>query len=167
MRVFLWGTGLFAAAFLVHLLIWRIRVPRFQRGGLMAVFGGMLAAALALFAAFRGAAPDGAFEMILLLVYYGSLALAYVALYSSLEGDSPSMSMVRRVYQAGRAGLDGAVFARELTSDRFVRARLVYLLKDEMVRLDGDRYVITPKGESLLSFYVMYAKLAGQREKAT
>lgn len=174
MRVFFWGAGLFAAVFVLHLGLWRVRIPRAGRRRLFLLFLGALPLTLGLLAALapashavRAAAPRDAGEVLLLAAWYLSLSLAYLALYVALEGDSPTLSIVRLIDDTGSRGLDPAELRRLMTHTGYLRSRLAHLVTDGMAAPDGDRYRITAKGTRLLGYYDTYERLAGLQHDRT
>jgi hypothetical protein len=172
MTVLLWGLGLFALSFLLHLLWWHLpRLPR-NRLVLTAIFLATLAGALGLVwllgraGAVPGwAVPRGFGQHLFVVVLHLSLFVAYLGLYSGLEGDSPTLVMILRVAAAGEEGLPEEELAAFMGDDRFLRSRLSYLVADGMGTLQDGRYRMAEQGRGLLGFYRTYARLAGLRGK--
>ena len=130
MKAFFWGTGLFLAAFTLHLLIWKFRAPRRQRRTLVVIFAVTIMTGLAdmrtgavLVSFFPVAAAASPFEIMYAALLAGSLAIAYIALHIALEGDSPSLSIVRKIGDAGPQGLEEKELSSFMSGDRFVRSR--------------------------------------------
>ncbi len=164
MTILLAGLGLFLAAFLLHLFVWRVRLPRRPRLSLALIFGGMLVASMAVplcRPTIVGPSPLDLSAWLFAAVLYGSLFLAYLALFAGLEGDSPTVSIVIIIQAAGSAGVEADKVRRAFPGEHFIRSRVGHLLDDGMVNLKNGVYIITPKGKRFVDFYAFYRRLAG------
>ena len=111
MLALFWSISLTAAAFCLHVLLWRIRIPRHQTRTLLLLFFGCLAVGLMGLGMAASASPHAdwfpsspaAFAQIAL--FHAAMTLAYVITYSGIEADSPSLVIVLLVAQAGTQGL--------------------------------------------------------------
>lgn len=164
MAALVWTLSMFAAAFLVHLVLWKTRVPARQTKALLRIFSATLAASLALLWAARGslpgwAAPAGACAWAQMVLFYASLALAYVVTYSALQVDSPSLLMALMIDDRRPAGLTREEMASRLTDDMLVGTRLDDLIRDEGVTLEGGRYRATPRALRLIGIMRFYRDL--------
>ena len=164
MTVLAGGAGLFLLVWAAHVLVWRVRVPRAGRRTLFLVFLGALPFGVAAAASF---APGAAAEIALGSALYLALALAYLALYVALEGDSPTLAVTGLLAAAGPAGLAREELQRAVGLERHLRSRLDLMVVDGMAAREGDRYVIAAKGRRLLGYYDLYGRLVGAEGKAT
>ena len=156
------GSGLFAAAFCLHLALWRISAPRRQIRALLRLFFGMLAAALVLgwltrLPAFRWSPA----EAVHLALFYAGLTLSYIITYTAVQVDSPSLVIVSRIAAGGEAGLGRDELFAQLTDDLLVRPRLEDLVRDEVVTLDGGVYRVCRRGSGFLALIVGWRRLMG------
>ena len=157
----LWSLAVFLTAFVLQLLVWRVRTPRRHARAIVIVFLVVLVAYLSAFALIQGrlpglatwlpACPGEGVRLILLVL---SLLAAYVITYSALEADSPTLIMVRELGRAGAEGLDRDRFHRSMNDAALVIPRVEDLLRDGMARLEGARYVLTFKGR-LITLVIM------------
>lgn len=168
MRVLGWGLGLFAAAFVAQVALWRVHVPVRQVKVLLLIFAGAFAAALAVGGwaavgspAWRGFLPRGGVEWVHVGLFHLAATLAYMITYSAVEVDSPSLAMVLAIRRAGAAGLPEAQLLEQRRDDRLVTPRVRDLVTDRMAVLDGERYVLTPKGALLARTFAVYRALLG------
>lgn len=168
MRVLGWGIGLFAAAFLVQLALWRVRIPVRQVKALLAIFAGALLAALAAGGyaaaaapAWRSLLPRGGAEWVHLALFHLAATLAYMITYSAVEVDSPSLHMVLAIRAGGAAGLPEADLLALRSDERLVAPRVRDLVTDRMAVLAGGRYRLTPKGALLARTFVLYRAILG------
>ena len=146
--------GLFALAFLIHLVWWRIRLPRRQ---LPTLFKGMLLFLPLGLAGLNGVglwpgpwllSPAAA----LVALIYLSLTITYVITYSALEADSPTLSLMRWI-AAHPGGVSQGELDGFMASRPFVQARLRALQDDGLTEQRGDRVFM--KGRPSLFFRII------------
>ncbi len=150
MLLFEFAIGLIALAFLIHLVLWRIRIPRRQTKALLAIFLGTLPLGLAgvnLAAPLLGLGPLGVWECLHVAVFHVAMSLAYIVAYSALENGSPSMAILTDIADArgqGRSRQELAVLFQG--GPRPVETRLQAMLHDNMVVDEQGIYCLTAKG---------------------
>lgn len=148
MSVLSFGAASLLAAFVVQVILVRWLQPRNHAAVIVAVFGAFSMAALVMFVKF-GAGHSGlsiwadAARLALLL---GSLSLAYIAVYSAIEDDSPSMAMVKMAWQAGDEGCVESDFRAVMDDRHFLDQRIEAMKRDGWVLQSGDEIVLTPLG---------------------
>jgi hypothetical protein len=103
--------------------------------------------------------PKTFLENLKLFFFYVSLALAYIATYSAIEADSPSLLILIKISQAGDAGIDKLIFDKLWNDDLLVMPRIQDLVNDQMIYLENDRLKISKKGEILVSIFLLYRKI--------
>src|SRR5580704_4403879 len=91
---------LFAAAFLIHLILWKIRLPNRQFLSLLVIYGLVYLAWLASLPLF----PLPFWTWAHVSLFYLSTSLCYVVLYSAFNLDSPTLSLMRFIALGGAAG---------------------------------------------------------------
>lgn len=159
MGILLYGLAAFILAFLIHVVIWKIRVPKAnQTVVLLEVFLGVLIAAILVF---HMALAD----LLGFMLLYGSLTLAYITSYSAVEVDSPSLTMVLNIAKEMPGGLPQEKFMSMMTNELLVMPRLNDLVLDGMVRLEKGKYQVTAKGRVLTEGILFFRKLLNTGEK--
>ncbi len=154
MNVACTAVGLFFSSFFLHLIVWRIRIPRRQTAALLAIFLTMLPVGLVVVHVLpyvNALAPAGLWENLHVALFQVAMSLAYIAGYSILEDRSPTLTIVQDVAEAGGKGRtieELRYLAREAAT---VEHRLAVMHRDGMLVAEGDRYRLTPKG-SFLAF---------------
>ena len=172
MKVVFWGSFLFFLAFTIHLIIWKIRKPKYQTKALLQIFFGVLISGILIL----WTNPLKIFNSILfspenlpiylhICLFFTSLTLAYIITYSALEVDSPSLVIVMIIANAGKNGLYKDVLDKSLTDDLLVKPRIEDLIRDKMVFMDGDKYKLAQKGSLFVSIFIFYRKLLNITEK--
>lgn len=156
-----WGVGLFLAVWCAHLAAWKVRVPKAGRRMLFLVFLGALPPAAALMTR-HAPAPS----VVLASALYLALALAYLALYVAIEGDSPTAALTGILAGAEPAGMTAEELGRALGLARHLRSRLELMVTDGMAEFVEGRYRITGKGRRLLGYYDVYGRIAGTGVKS-
>lgn len=136
MSVFVAIVLLLGALFSVHLVWWRIALPRRQRAVLLGIFllGGLvLAPFVGLLLLQWGLEPLSFVQWLNAGLALVAFALAYVVTYSALEADSPTLSLVRRIASSGSGGIREEELREFMTTRPFVGARLSALVEEGMV----------------------------------
>lgn len=99
------------------------------------------------------------FDYLDFLILYISLVLAYIATYSAIEVDSPSLAIILNIAKAGRGGLDRITVDNIMDDKSLVIPRIKDLVNDKMVYLDSDRYKLSPKGVLLVKVFALFRKI--------
>lgn len=166
MKVLILGAILFFTACAVHVIIWKIGIPKGQTKALLRIFLAVPAVGLSalwlspsFFANAGIPVPSTPFEYLHIILLVVSLALAYITTYSGMEVDSPSLVMTRIIADAGPAGLKEDALRETLTDDILVKPRVRDLLRDNLAYMEGDRYRVTPAGALLARIFLYYRKL--------
>ena len=136
MSVFVGIALLLGTLFAVHLVWWRIALPRRQRPVLLGLFliGGLaLAPIVALLLGWLGFGALSFVQWLNVGLAVLAFALAYVVTYSALEADSPTLSLVRHIASSGADGVREEELREFMASRPFVGARLSALVEEGMV----------------------------------
>lgn len=167
MKVLFWGLCLVALAFVLHLIVWKIHLPKRQIKTMLLMFFGTLIFGSAFLwthpaiSLFGIGVPDGWIEYVRIALLFTAFTLAYMITYTGLEADSPSLVMALSISQAGPEGLSKNVFFQQMTDDILIKPRVRDLVTDKMAYLDGDTYRLTPKGILLANIFVVYRSILG------
>jgi len=163
MNVLFYGTGLIFVAFSIHLIVWRFRLPQGQTKTLLQIFFGTLIIGILLL--WQSAphitilslpAPASGYEYLHLSFFYVSLTLAYIATYSALEADSPSLIMVMNIAKAGSKGLAKNTLEQKMGDDVLILPKLRELVAGGMLFLDGETYKLKPKAIFIARMFIAY-----------
>jgi hypothetical protein len=171
MKVLVFGLALFCLAFVFHLIVWKIRLPRRQVKTMLQIFfatliGGIFALwnAPPSFEIFNISSPDNIWEYLHICLLFISLTLAYMITYSALEADSPSLVMVMTINNAEPEGLDKERFEELMSDEMLVMPRINDVLLDKMVYMEGNKYRLTSKGTLMARIFNFYRKLINAPE---
>jgi hypothetical protein len=158
--------GLFATAFLLHVLWWRIRLPRRQLSTLFRWLIGFFPVGmggLCMLGVWPLAWISTPATAVVALIYF-SLSITYVITYSAIEGDSPSLSLVRWI-----ASRPDGVSARELeefmAQRPFIHARLRALQEDALTEERDGRLHIRGTPSLFFRLILAWRKLYGPLER--
>lgn len=173
MKILVDGLLMIAVALGVHVLWWRIRLPKNQMGGLLKIFVSLFvlwAISMVLLNTVEefgsGCIADiSVLEGIYIAFFYFAMALTYTLAYSAIEADSPSLTIVRIISESpgGRIRKDD-LYGR-LDFDRFLEARVRALLIDRMLLESGGRYTVTRKGYMAARIVVVYRRVMGVKDE--
>lgn len=164
MAVFISASTLLAIAFVTHVIWWRLKVPRRQSFTLAMLF---LSVAVCGFAAiyaadlFSGELPLPRF--LLAVLVFGGGSLVYLIFFSAMEEDSPSLTLIRLISEAGPRGIHRNDLMRVVERHSYIRVRIDLMVSDGMA-------VETPTGLRLVShglwlswFVLFYRKLLARK----
>lgn len=168
MKTLFWGALIFSLFFLVHLALWRIRLPRRQvKTILIVLFGGLAASLTALAVAPDGwrllgvPAPSGAPELLQVALLVTALILSYMITYTAIEADSPSLVMISKIQAGGPKGVAKEEFDHFLNDELLIAPRIDDLLTDRMAEFTGGRYRLTGKGRLFALVFIRYRSILG------
>ena len=166
MLVLLYSLLLFSMAFILHIVLWKIRLPKRQTKVLLQVFFGTLSAGILSLISISffvsevdSIVPQKIPEYLHICLLFISLTLSYMITYSALEADSPTLVMVMTIKKAGQEGLDKKEFDSMLNDDLLIKPRIRDLITDKMAYLDGEKYKLTTKGVLFAQIFIWYRKL--------
>lgn len=166
MAVFCTGLLTLTVAFLIHILIWRIRRPTRAPIVLFLIFMGILSVILGCIALMDPSTKSDYFvstslEYAYVALFHISMTLAYLLAFTGIEAESPSSLIVIALEANGERGMSREELSKVITNDLFVTDRLEGLMRGSTVQLRNGRYYITPGGERYLAFFLAYRKLMG------
>jgi hypothetical protein len=158
-EVFL-GIGAAVLALLIHVVVWRLHVPKNVLPVFTFIFGCVYGSAAAAYGlAFTGATGAG---FVYLSVLYFAIDLSYVLTYNGVVYDSPALSLVYRIGEAGTEGVTETDLQEFIRSRPFVHTRLKQLYRDGLVIRQGDRLELAPRSIRLLQVYDACRRILGR-----
>ncbi len=104
-------------------------------------------------------APTTILEYLHICLFFISITLAYVIIYTAVEADSPSLVIILKIAEKGSKGLVKQEIEQDLNDDILVKPRINDLLKDKMAYLDGNKYKLTRKGILIACLFNFYSKV--------
>ena len=166
MAVLVYGSLLFGLAFVLHVVCWRIRLPKRQIKVLLLIFFGFLCVGSFILqryalkiSIFGLHPPSDVSEYFQFAIYFISLTLAYMITYSAIEADSPSLLIVMKISDAGKSGLSKEVLGRDMDDKVLIEPRIKDLLIDKMAEMREEKYLLTKKGLLMARLFKFYRDL--------
>ena len=155
MKILICGLALFGLAFLLHVLIWRIKKPANSIKSLVLLFILVLVVGSIL-------SPVHEFSSyVYIWVFFLSLFAAYLLSYPAIEVDSPSLVIVMRIFQSGKAGLNLEKLGQLSKNNLLVEPRLKDLVDAGLVDLSSSVYKINRKGRMFIFPFIFYRNILG------
>jgi hypothetical protein len=167
MPVLLWGVNCVALAFVVHLIGWRVRLPRRHTRTLLILFLGIPAAFVLLAPLLPPPAaqslhlPVGTAQYAQVLLFAAAMGLGYIISYSAVEADSPSLVIAGAIADAGPEGLAEAALFEMVSDDVLVKPRVADLLRDGHIRQAAGGFEITRKGRKFVRIFILARRILG------
>jgi hypothetical protein len=157
MNILTAGSILLGIAFFLHLLIWKIRLPKKQTKALLLIFFVTLSIGCVFIFYLPGMiAFDSFWQYLHMSIFFVSFTLSYVITYSALEADSPSLVIVDLIHSAGINGLPDDELKSRLTDDVLVHPRIRDLYRDELIFNKYGKIFLTAKGKRLVRIFIFY-----------
>jgi hypothetical protein len=157
MHILLTAGAMLLAAFAVHLVIWKIRVPKNQTVSLLVISATIFCVWLVSPAARGAVIPD----LLRIALCYLSVSLSYISIYSVIEMDSPTLSLMCYLVEGGREGIEVREAARFLGRRPFFQARMAALIASGLIEVRGDNYVVAGKGSIAFRVILGFRKIYG------
>lgn len=159
-RILTIAISLFAAGFLAHWLLWRVRIPARQTAALLVIFLATLLIGLTSSAWWPPAWRfTNVWEVLHVAIFHIAAMLAYVVAYSALEERSPSMTILSRVADSGSRGQSQEELQAMLINISPVETRLAVMARDGMVRDRAGMIVLTNKGWAWANTFSAWRRL--------
>lgn len=145
----------FLLAFTIHLIVWKIKIPRKQTTAILKIFYGILIVGLVSLWFNYG----NIFLILHIFIIYSALLAAYIITYTAIEVDSPSLVMILTISNAGDKGLKKDKLFTSLTDELLVIPRLRDLLRDNLAYLEYNKYKLTSNGQTFIKIFIFYRRL--------
>ena len=166
MNIFLCGTLLFGIAFFLHIIVWKIQIPKKQMKALILIFfsvfiSGMLSISFVQCnkSLFCQEAIIYFSEIIRVTIFFTALTFSYFLVYASFIGESPSLFLVWNIANSGKIGLNKNDLYKLIEDDIFIKPRFEYLIEENMVNKIGGKYLLSPKGNTFISIIIIVRKI--------
>jgi hypothetical protein len=164
LKIFFVGCFLFCFAILLHLILWKIRLPDKQLISLLKVLCSVFILWLGLSIIFLFDIINLKFtlsfpEMLHMTLLYISLSLSYVVAYSTIEADSPSLRISMILLEKGEKGIDKRELLKALNMDQFFASRVGRLVEDKMIKEIDGGYILDSKGMILMNIVLYYRRI--------
>jgi hypothetical protein len=143
-------------SWILHFVLWRVRLPKAQLKTLLIIFL-LVWAAVVVAVCLSEAALSGVLWILYFSLIYWSAALCYVITYSAMEGDSPTLSLTRHLHRRGEEGVSHEEIEEFFRQRPFVGARVKALVTDNVFIEEEGGYRLSPGS------YVFFRVILGYR----
>lgn len=162
---------LFAGAFLLHLIRWRVAPPTATTRALVLTFVigilGGLVLVLGLAALLPGLAarlPADSFGVVQAAVLALAFAAGYVMTYPAIEVESPTLVMIQAIARRGDRGLARATLFEQLNDEVLVAPRVRDLMREGLAIERGGRLHLSARGRKLVAWFLVWRRVLGASE---
>jgi hypothetical protein len=146
MRLTIIGIALLMSSFFAHLALWRVRMPQRPIIALLGIFAAFPVLAVSAAAAAGMLSTLALHESLRVAIFYTSCSLVYVAVYSAIEVQSPTLAIVSYVAARGNAGCSDAEIAGFLMAGDSLAERLHLMEAGAAISISADQCRLTPSG---------------------
>lgn len=144
-------------AFSVHLVWWRIKMPKYATKALLILFI-IFFIVCALFIELTGV------ELMRLALLYTSCALVYIILYSAVEQQSPTLAIIHYIYRHGENGCNNDDLVSHVSPENEILNRLLQLeMSGWLVCQKGTLY-LTDKGRGFAKLFDLSSGVFGTKQ---
>lgn len=167
MQTLAWALGLLIAGLCLHLVVWKLALPKNQLAALLKLFMLVLLGWFGVNAVL-GLLGGGAFGLplrpvpcLMVGLFFLATSWAYVVLYSTIDADSPSITILLALHAAGERGLTMQELVGKTGMERFLDSRVERMVRDTLVELTPEGYVVGAKGLGLLRLVRLWRMVMG------
>jgi hypothetical protein len=150
--VLLWGVVLFLVALVTHVLVWRLHKPGAPINALLVLFLGVVVVGLTTLRLAGHAVGSAGLPLLPglaaylhVLLFYVSMAFAYIVSYTLIEWESPTIAIVTMLARAGRSGVRKAELLELANGFPLVESRIQSLVRDNTIIAKDGRYTVSPR----------------------
>ncbi len=169
MSSLLYGLFLVTLAFLVHLIWWKVSLPRRQTKTLLIIFFSILLGGLLLLCTpvretlFSASLPlpTELYQIVQVCILFTAFTLAYMITYSAIEADSPSLVITTMIEESMPDGIKKEDFEAAMNNELLITPRVNDLLLDLMAEEKEGRYYLTQKGKNMARLFAGFRSLFG------
>ena len=160
MNTLLYTLLLLSITLAIHLIIWKIWLPKNHTKVLILLCAAVLVLGVIFYILIVDIGNGPVSSILQFIILYMSLSLAYITTYSALEVDSPSLVMIMNIAKQGRSGLDkNALYQMAGNDDILVIPRVKDLLKIRLAYEKSGKIWISMKGRFFLRPILIYRKM--------
>jgi hypothetical protein len=130
---------LFISGTLVHVILWRIKLPSAQTMALLKIYVGTYLIWLGLWGSGqKWFWIHSLADLIQCTLLYGAILLAYIVTYSAVEAESPTLTIMMIVHEGPATGTRLDQIYAYVDGHPFLRARLDALLSSGALVIEND-----------------------------
>jgi hypothetical protein len=154
------SAGLLVLSFIVHLVLWRIRLPRGHTTALLTVF--LVVPVVVLLAGPLLGMPLSAtvWDWVLGFLVYVPCTLTYICLYSLLEHRSPTVEMIDLIHRSGGDIAFGEL-RNEFVKTPAIGIRIAQLVRSGVLAEQEGAVTITTRWRPVVQVIVLAAAILG------
>jgi len=164
--ILVYGFLLFSFCLLVHIVVWRIRIPNHQIPllGLIFIFLPALVF-LSIYAAKGVFLPPALFDLsrtewFAVFLLHLSLSGAYILSYPAAQAVSPSLKMLIDI-NSSENGCSVEELVKKFDENALFEERLQDLIKESFIVETADGIELTEAGRKLIKFFIFMRRLLG------
>ena len=160
LRLPVFGGFLLVISWLIHLLVWNRKIPVFPIRMLILIYGFvfLIGTVLVIVLPNRVSPIKDEWEYLLVLGFYGSIALLYISSYEWINHKGSIYPLFKKLLQAGTKGLSQEVLLEAIKSkiQHDIEFELVLLQDKRRVRTEGQVMTLTKRGKVWGTFINKY-----------
>ena len=152
------GMASFSFSLALHVLLWRLARPRSDMWALLVIFLAFPTLVAVLILVGGMTLPVARFpapvDVAAALMLHWAISVAYIQSYPAAQAQSPSLEIADAIARSAPRGLSREDLMATLIARSLVQARVEDLVSNRLIRVEGDRYVLTPAAVRLVEFFL-------------
>ena len=163
-NVFAGGFVLFAIVLVVHVCIWRVRIPANDAGVLIMIF--LVVPVAAAFAVIvikylQAPVPVTYGDIIGIILLHMSLSLVYVSSYPAVQAVSPSLDILLMIGKSEEGKMTEEDIVEQYRGSKIVTDRVGDLRIYNLIYEKDGFFTLKPVAMLIVLFFIFYRKLLG------
>jgi hypothetical protein len=146
------GISTFLLSFVIHIIIWRYKLIHRSPKNIIIIFLLCFILVIVLLN-IQQIHIFGFIDYIYILFINSALFIAYLFAYPAIESDSPSFLILCYIKSKGKNGSDVNELRRIITDDNFIYERLDGMVRDGLIKLNDDKYILSGSGLSIFRIF--------------
>ena len=164
LNILIFGSLTFLGCLILHVLIWRYRIPEKSIFALMLIFviiPACILLAVIIIDGVKDIVPLSTGELTALMLFHLALSSIYISSYPAAQAVSPSLDILLIVAGTETKKISREDIIKQYADTKMIRERIDDLLTDSLISRKGEYLNLKPISEIIVRIFVLYRKILG------
>ena len=163
-HIILFGIAIFLFFLLIHIVIWRIKIPN---NDILVLFLILLSISIFTVVVFIQVRIDnvlknlGESDMCAVILLYFALSFAYIMSYPAIQAISPSLEIMMIIGEKKNKINKKEDIIKIYNENVIFEDRIFDLKKNDLIKNDGGYYKLTLAAKIIINIFILYRKIIG------
>lgn len=168
MAVLIVTSVIFITAWLIHVIWWRISLPKNPVPTLIRFFLFFMAASLVFIVAAQRLQllkriELSSVDVFHVIFFFFAMTFVYALVYLGIKDVGPSFLILQALKQCAKEGMTAEDFQWVVTNEYLIDTRLKEMLSGKLLRLTSSKYQILKYGQHYLDCYYCYRRILNKK----